>query len=204
MNTKSKYETPLRYTLVAAAVAFGLGITTPALADDAATPQAHSDGMVATISDTDITAKVKLKMVDVKVLKGSDITVTTTNGVVTLDGTATGPKSKAAAERLSLEVEGVKSVDNNLVTPNGSTAMDSTDRAVSDSWITTKVKSDILADSVSKGFDVNVVTTHGVVVLKGFLANQDAIDHVKDIAEKVNGVKSVDTSDLLVSTAKAS
>ena len=69
---------------------------------------------------------------------------------------------------------------------------------MSDSWITTKVKSEILADSVSKGFDVSVETIHGVVVLKGALANQDAVDHVKDIAEKVDGVKSVDTSALTV------
>lgn len=70
---------------------------------------------------------------------------------------------------------------------------------MSDSWITGKVKSGILADSLSKGFDVNVVTVHGVVVLKGELANRDAIDHVKHIAEKVKGVKSVDTSALTVS-----
>jgi len=77
-------------------------------------------------------------------------------------------------------------------------------RVVSDIWITTKVKSDILGDSVSKGFHVSVATTHGVVVLKGLLANQDAIDHVRDIVEKVDGVKSVDTSGLTVTVAKAS
>jgi hyperosmotically inducible protein len=54
------------------------------------------------------------------------------------------------------------------------------------------------ADSVSKGFGVSVKTIHGVVVLKGALANQEAIDHVKDIAEKVEGVKRVDTSGLTV------
>jgi hyperosmotically inducible protein len=69
---------------------------------------------------------------------------------------------------------------------------------VSDSWITTKVKSELLADNVSKGFDVSVETTDGVVVLKGALANRDAIDHVKDVAGKVKGVKSVDTSGLTV------
>jgi hyperosmotically inducible protein len=69
---------------------------------------------------------------------------------------------------------------------------------VSDSWITTKVKTEILADSVSKGFEVNVKTEHGVVLLKGSLANQDAIDHVKDIAAKIYGVKSVDTTELTV------
>ena len=57
-------------------------------------------------------------------------------------------------------------------------------------------QSELLADSVSKGFDVNVTTKHGVVMLSGSLANNDAIDHVKDIASKVDGVKSVDTSGL--------
>jgi len=48
---------------------------------------------------------------------------------------------------------------------------------------------------------VSVTTTHGVVVLKGALASQDAIDHVKSLAEKVKGVKSVDTALLTVSGA---
>lgn len=45
---------------------------------------------------------------------------------------------------------------------------------------------------------MSVKTIHGVVVLKGALANQEAIDHVKDIAEKIDGVKRVDTSGLTV------
>ena len=76
--------------------------------------------------------------------------------------------------------------------------MASDERIVSDSWITTKVKTEILADGVSKGFDVGVETSHGTVVLKGALANQDAVDHIKGIAEKVDGVKGVNTSALVV------
>jgi hyperosmotically inducible protein len=82
--------------------------------------------------------------------------------------------------------------------PGDSKQVAKAERVVSDSWITTKVKSEILADSVSKGFKVSVKTKHGVVILKGTLANQDAIDHVKDIAEKVKGVKSVDTKALTI------
>ena len=70
--------------------------------------------------------------------------------------------------------------------------------AVSDSWITTKVKSEILANSVSKAFKVSVKTKHGAVTLKGKLPNQDAIDLVKMIAEKVKGVHSVDTTGLAI------
>jgi len=79
-----------------------------------------------------------------------------------------------------------------------SNAVSKAERAVSDSWITTKVKSEILANSVSKAFKVSVKTKHGVVSLKGKLPSQDAIDLVKMIAEKVNGVKSVDVSGLVI------
>ena len=70
--------------------------------------------------------------------------------------------------------------------------------AVSDSWITTKVKSEILANSVSKAFKVHVTTKHGAVSLTGKLPNKDAEDLVKMIAEKVKGVQSVDTTGLVV------
>lgn len=70
--------------------------------------------------------------------------------------------------------------------------------AVTDTWITTKVKSEILANSVSKAFKVHVTTKNGAVSLKGELPNKDAVDLVKMIAEKVKGVQSVDTSGLTV------
>jgi hyperosmotically inducible periplasmic protein len=63
---------------------------------------------------------------------------------------------------------------------------------------TTKVKFELLADSLSKGMDVSVETVHDVVVLKGTLPNEDAIDHVKDLAGKVYGVKSADVTQLKV------
>ncbi|MHB8623654.1 MAG: BON domain-containing protein [Sulfuricaulis sp.] len=199
MNITSFGKPLFRNALIVAGLAVGLGIGTAyATSDDASAPEAHSDSMGAVVSDTAITAKVKTKLMGDKRLKKSDISVTTTNGVVTLEGTASSSKAKYAAGALTKSVEGVKSVDNTLITPGSSKAGAKTKRAVSDSWITTKVKSEILADSVSKGFDVSVKTIHGVVVLKGSLANQDAIDHVKDIAGKVDGVKSVDTAGLTV------
>lgn len=90
-----------------------------------------------------------------------------------------------------------------LAAPDGaasapSKAASSAERVVTDSWITTKVKSEILANSVSKAFKVSVKTKSGAVSLKGKLPSQDAIDLVKMIAEKVKGVKSVDVSGLVI------
>jgi hyperosmotically inducible protein len=188
------------HALIMAGVASSLCVVgTAARADN--TPQAHSDSVGAAISDTGITTKVKAKYVGEDRLKGSHIKVVTTNGVVTLTGTALNSDSKAAAEELARNVDGVRSVDDQLRTGNGAMhrTVAESERVGSDSWITTKVKSEILADSVGKGFDVHVKTLHGVVMLSGKLRNHDAIDHVKDLAEKVDHVKSVDTTGLRVS-----
>ena len=196
-------------TLILAALAVGLGAgTLGAVAADTALPEAHSDSMGTAISDTVLTARVKTQLIGKRMLSHSDIDVTTTNGVVTLTGSASGPKAMAFAVDTAKAVEGVKSVDNNLTVANRSEtsakihkAADDTSRVISDSWITTKLKSELLADSVSKSVDVSVATTHGVVVLKGVLPDQASVDHVKAIAEQVPGVKSVDVTGLTVATS---
>jgi hyperosmotically inducible protein len=142
-------------------VATGLGLCLVANAATSDTgPTAHSDSVGAAISDTAITAKVKSSFLGDDRLKGSHIKVITTNGVVTLTGSATGSDSKAAAEELAKNVDGVKSVDDELTTAAGKGSMHKavakTERVGSDSWITTKVKSEIMADSMSKGFKVSV------------------------------------------------
>jgi hyperosmotically inducible protein len=186
-------------TTIGAAAGLGLCLLANAASSDTA-PTAHSDGVGAAISDSAITTKVKANFLGDERLKGSHIKVTTTNGVVTLTGSATGSDSKAAAEDIAKNVDGVKSVDDELSSPSSTGSMHKavakTERVGSDSWITTKVKSEIMADSVSKGFKVSVKTVNGVVMLSGVLPNDDAVAHVKDLAEKVEGVKSVKTSQL--------
>jgi hyperosmotically inducible periplasmic protein len=46
--------------------------------------------------------------------------------------------------------------------------------------------------------NVNVTTTDGTVALTGSVPNQDAVNQAKQVALSVPGVKTVDTSGLLV------
>lgn len=193
-----------RTSFLAAGLVGGLCIGVTATAEEKL-PEAHSDGIGAMISDTAITANVKAKLMAKDGVDHSDINVTTTNGVVTLKGKAGSTDAAHEAAEAAREVEGVKSVYNGLVTPSSSEAEANTKKAiaktksvVSDSWITTKVKSQLLGDNVSRSFNITVDTKGGVVILKGALDNQDAIDHVKDIASNTEGVKSVDTSALSI------
>ena len=61
--------------------------------------------------DTWITTKVKSKFAAAKGIKASDISVSTTDGAVTLTGTATSAREKNHAVHLAKQVKGVKSVD---------------------------------------------------------------------------------------------
>jgi hyperosmotically inducible periplasmic protein len=193
----------IKRSLVAYGVAAALALSVVHVTARADTPTARSDSAGAAIDDSAITTKIKAKFLADDRVKSSHIKVVTTNGVVTLTGSALTSESKAAAEEVAMQVDGVKSVDNELGphATSGSThkAMATAEREGSDGWITTKVKSEILSDSVSHGFDVHVDTAHGVVTLTGRLPNRDAVAHVKDLAERVKGVKSVDTSDLMAS-----
>ena len=118
--------------------------------------------------------------------------MTTTNN---LSKISLGTTLFVAALLLGMDMSQAAS-DNAAIAP--ANAVSKAERAVSDSWITTKVKSEILANSVSKAFKVSVKTKHGAVSLKGKLPSQDGIDLVKMIAEKVKGVKSVDVSGLVI------
>jgi hyperosmotically inducible protein len=63
------------------------------------------------VDDSWITTKVKSKLAAAKGIKSSDISVNTTDGVVTLTGTVASSKQRTRVEHLAKQVKGVKSVD---------------------------------------------------------------------------------------------
>jgi len=72
---------------------------------------------------------------------------------------------------------------------------------VTDSWITTKVKSDLLASSKVPGTEVKVETVNGVVSLSGTVASQAEKDKAVTEARGIKGVKRVDAAQLKVNAA---
>ena len=63
---------------------------------------------------------------------------------------------------------------------------------LSDTWITTKVKSTFAGDKKLKGSDIHVDTDHnGVVVLSGFVKNDVARAHAVAVARDTKGVREV-------------
>ena len=69
--------------------------------------------------------------------------------------------------------------------------------ATSDTWITTKVKADLLTEKGIPGTDIKVETNKGVVSLSSTVAVTDAQKKMAvAIAEKVKGVKAVSADGL--------
>lgn len=74
-------------------------------------------------------------------------------------------------------------------------AADST-QPINDTWITTKVKSSLLASDGVAGLDVDVETINGVVHLRGEVENPRQTEQATAIARGIEGVRSVDASGL--------
>jgi hyperosmotically inducible protein len=73
--------------------------------------------------------------------------------------------------------------------------MDS-DQPVTDTWITTKVKSELATTDGVKSLDISVKTVDGTVMLTGTQPNDLAVKKAIAAAKSIKGVKSVDSSGL--------
>lgn len=193
-----------QWTLIGLGLAAGAGFSLSAMAGP--------DDVGRAVSDSSITAKVKATLADDSSLQGSDIHVKTNARVVTLRGKVASDEQRRDAERVTQDVRGVDSVDDQLSIDSDLADRDharaherahedvaKAERVGSDSWITTKVKSELVGDTGKRGFDVHVKTLHGVVILHGSLPSEQDVREVRDIAKNVQGVKDVDTTDLHVS-----
>jgi len=189
MNKHLSKKAPLRALLAMAALSLGLGLAIPG---SAATDK--------TLSDNQITDQVKQEIAGDPALKSADIGVQTANGVVTLSGTVSDPHVKFAAAAAAIRVQGVRILNDDIKVAPDRQKVALASRSVThgsarDDRITLDVQQ-LLAESLPSHYKVDVKTTDGVVHLRGELKSNDAIASVKDRVRQVDGVKSVDTSEL--------
>ncbi len=73
----------------------------------------------------------------------------------------------------------------------GSPTSESTGEYVTDSWITTKVKTALVDSPSVKATEVNVETFKGAVQLSGFVSSPTAMNEAVRITRDIRGVTSV-------------
>jgi osmotically-inducible protein OsmY len=134
---------------------------------------------------------IELKGMDVvysdpDLYNNAHVSVTSYNAIVLLSGQAPTEELRSRAEGLVRDLPKVRVVHNELTIAAPSSLATRT----ADSWITTKVKSRMLAE---KGFDpsrVKVVTENGTVFLMGIVYRREAEEAVA-ITRQADGVQRV-------------
>jgi osmotically-inducible protein OsmY len=165
-------------------------------------PQRSTRGFGDVVDDAAITTAVKSKLMWSKHTEGMDTKVVTDNGKVELSGTVATQQAKQHAEKLAKNTDGVRSVSNQLqVSDNQAAGKAYTDdnkgTLMSDSWITTKVKSTFMYSSNVSGADISVNTEKGVVTLSGKLDSGAEQALAIELAQNIRGVKSVSAKQLV-------
>jgi hyperosmotically inducible protein len=154
------------------------------------------------IDDATITARVKSKLLWSQYTEGMETDVETKAGKVTLKGDTESKTTKELAGRMAMNTSGVKSVDNQLdIKPEGddnSRGMDKAKQEISDSWITTKVKSTFIYSSNVDSSDISVTTKNGEVTLSGKAHNGAERELAMELAKNVRGVNTVNAEALII------
>jgi hyperosmotically inducible periplasmic protein len=156
------------------------------------------------VSDATITAAVKSKLLWSKHTEGMDTKVMTNDGKVELSGTVATQQAKQQAEKLAKNTDGVHSVSNKLLVSNTAAKGKGEHQAkaeqstlLSDSWITTKVKSTFMYSSNVAGADISVNTDNGIVTLAGKVDSGVEQALAIELAQNIRGVKSVSSKQLV-------
>lgn len=139
--------------------------------------------------DNDISYKIERKInIDDELYHRAHINVTCFDHVVLLTGQAPTPDLKARAQSIARSVPGSRKIYNEieLSGPTSSIARSN------DSWVTTKVKTKMLAAKGLKSTQIKIVTENGTVYLMGTLSHQQA-DIAVNVARRVGGVQHVVT-----------
>lgn len=139
------------------------------------------------IDDVGIDAKIANKFFksDIRELTTS-VSTEVTEGTVLLTGKVQKPEHAVEAVRLVWEVEGVREVINEIQVTNG----DSTTYP-RDAWITTQVKTRLIAEKYIKSVNYNIETVASVVYVMGIAQNQQELDRVLNVISRVSGVVQV-------------
>jgi osmotically-inducible protein OsmY len=148
----------------------------------------HSDGWVAFKIHYQLLVHANVSVVNTKVVVN--------DGNVILSGPADNVAQKELTEAYVKDVDGVKSVDDQLVVkdqPPGETAGETMD----DASITSQVKYALFTHQSTSALKTKVTTTDGVVQVSGEADSDAEKSLVTKLASDIRGVKSV-TNDMTV------
>lgn len=145
----------------------------------------RSFGAMIDDNQLDIVIGVNIKKAS-PVLEEAHINVNTFNGVVLLTGQVGDNSNRQLAAETASKVRGVRQVHNELEIAPATSAMVRT----SDTWLSTKVKTKLLAYKDIPGKRIDVVTENSTVFLMGLLSRIEA-EKATNVTRNTSGVRKV-------------
>jgi len=148
--------------------------------------------------DAEISSRIQAKYYVDENVRGNDIDVDTSHGVVTLTGTVDTEAERRRAVNIARRTWGVDDVRDQLrvervVATSGRQETDAADfgDTLEDAWITTKIQSKFFVDDDVRGRNIDVSTNQGVVTLAGEVENVQARRQAVALARETGGVTRV-------------
>jgi osmotically-inducible protein OsmY len=140
-------------------------------------------GVDGTLTDMNVAAKINNALNN----QYGNIIVTGYAGRVLLTGSSPTPDAKAKAEQVARSVQGVKVVFNEIqVGP-----VEDPWQATKDTWISARVRSDLMFDSAVRSGNYTIETDRQSVYLLGSARSQAELDRATQLARYVPGVERV-------------
>ena len=144
----------------------------------------HSDAWLGT--------KVKTTLLFHRNVRATKTDVNVADGVVTLSGEASSLAQKELTTEYASDVEGVKSVKNDMTIAKApAEPAETIGEKIDDASITAQVKSSLLSHRSTSALKTKVETTEGVVTVSGIAKNAAEKSLVTKLVNDIHGVKDV-------------
>ena len=183
----------MKWTLVIGViVALGMGRLTPAMP---LTQRAEAQKP----SDDTLKDRIEYRLEVSPLVKKYDIKVKVNMGIAMLTGAVATGEQKAEAAHLA-KIDGINRVENDITVDKGvdktladrvKAGLRKTGEAISDTWITTKVKWFFMGDDLLKGSAISVATDKNIVTLTGTVKSAVGRARAKELAMQTEGVHRV-------------
>jgi osmotically-inducible protein OsmY len=147
-------------------------------------PDEHSDGWLS--------LKVKTALMFHRNVSSSRTEVSTKDGTVSLRGEASSLAQKELTSEYAQDVEGVKSVNNEMTIENTpSKQVETLDEKIDDASITAQIKASLMVHRSTSALKTMVQTKEGVVTVSGVAKNAAEISLVTKLVGDIYGVVKV-------------
>lgn len=141
----------------------------------------------STLNDQYITMKAERAIyIDTNRFQNTHVSVSSFNGIVLITGQVENSAQRIEIEAIVKKIPGVREIHNVVtVSPPASSLI-----RVSDAWITTKIKTKLIAMNDVDPREIKVVTENGIVYLMGIIPPEQA-EIAVDLARSTEGVQEV-------------